>query len=130
MNFVCVVWMILGLCIDVLCDLLRKDIFLFVLMYKVNIFIVNFLKYKFCLINKDQQKFVWGGNYFEFDIILFYIFLCNLLIFLLFLNGWGNDLDKNDRSVFVNIERICLERNKYGYKFDIYLIDIVFNEKY
>lgn len=53
MNFVCLVCMILGLCIGVLCILLRKEVFFFVLMFNVKIFIVNYKKYWFCLINKD-----------------------------------------------------------------------------
>lgn len=129
-NLARVARMILGPCTDVLCELLRKDIPLPALMHKVNTFIANFPKHKPCPINKDQQKLVWGGNYSEFDITLLYTLLRNLSTFPPPSNGWGNDPDKNDRSVSANIERIRLERNKYGHKSDIYLTDTAFNEKH
>lgn len=51
-NFVCIVWIILGLCMDVLCDVFRKKILFLVFFYNVKIFIVNYFKNKKFLINK------------------------------------------------------------------------------
>lgn len=45
-NFVCVVWIILGLCISVLRDIFKKEILFFGFYYIVNIFFVNLDKYK------------------------------------------------------------------------------------
>lgn len=50
-NFVCVVCIILGLCIDILLDIFKKEILFLVLLYNVKMFIVNILKYKKCLIS-------------------------------------------------------------------------------
>lgn len=58
---------------------------------------------------------IYGGNYLEFDIILFYVLFCNVLFILLYVIKWGKNFNLIDRSVLVNIERICIKRNYYLY---------------
>lgn len=52
-NFVCLVRIILGFCIDVFCEIFMKNVILFVLLYNVKIVIVNMLKFKKFLIIKE-----------------------------------------------------------------------------
>lgn len=71
--------------------------------------------------------FIDKGNFLEFDILLFYYFLCNFCGIFEYLNCWGEDFCLNDRSEFVNIERICIVRNKwYGYVKIIFVFEMEF----
>lgn len=107
-----------------------NEMLFLVLLYNVKMFIVNYLKFKKCLISKEQENFIYGKIYKNFDIFLFYIILCNICQVLDYKEGWGNVLLLIDRSVFVNIERIWLIRNEYGYSFEFLVLDIEFKRRW
>lgn len=62
--------------------------------------------------------------------MLLYFLFCNLFNILLYINNWGNVFSFRDRSVLVNIERICLIRNEFGYSLEIFILEIDFNNKW
>lgn len=65
-----------------------------------------------------------------FDILLFYLFLCNVCIIIEYVNKWGNDLNLSDRCFLVNIERMCMIRNEFGYYFEFFILDLEFEKKW
>lgn len=110
--------MVIGFCFEVLCVVFMKKILLLELNKKflVNDFKMNKVYFKFYLRVIDSE------DYLNFDISLFYMFLWYLVLFFFFGNGWGREFDFFDRSVLVNIERICLMRNKNV----VYVIGVLF----
>lgn len=83
-----------------------------------------------CLIIKEQENFINKVNYLDFDIMLLYFLFCNIFNILLYINKWGNVFSFRDRSVLVNIEKICLIRNEFGYSLEIFILEIDFNNKW
>lgn len=62
--------------------------------------------------------------------MLLYFLFCNIFNILLYINRWGNVFSFRDRSVLVNIEKICLIRNEFGYSLEIFILEIDFNNKW
>lgn len=119
--------MVVGFCFEVLCVVFMKRILLFDLKKKLDQFLVDDFKQN--MFFKFFKREIDSENYFNFDINLFYMILWYLVLFFFFGKGWGNKFDFFDRSVLVNIERICLFRNKYVvYVFDVLFLSFDFNK--
>lgn len=112
-NLARIARIILGPCIDVLRDVLRKEITPSNLSQKLRTFLVNLPKNKKQPTSRDQESIVYGGNYSRFDITLLYFLLRNMCSIPEHGLKWGNKPNPTDRSVSANIERIRFIRNKY-----------------
>lgn len=101
---------IFGPCTHVLRDILANEISPSMFLNKVNAFLA---KNKRSLINKEQEKLLYGGDYSKFDISLLYFALRNMCSFPPHTNQWGHDPCPADRSISANIERLRLVRNQF-----------------
>lgn len=115
---------ILGPCVDVLRDVLTKEITPQDLKKEINKYPD---KYR---ISKHQKQVVNNGDYSKFDISLLYMFLRNLGSIPEHKNKWGTDPDPYDKSVSANIERIRNLRNKWGHFTDLSLSDSDFEQQW
>lgn len=113
---------ILGPCVDVLRDVLTKEITPPDLKKELKKYPD---KYR---ISKYQKQVVNNGDYSKFDISLLYMFLRNLGSIPEHKNKWGTDPDPFDKSVSANIERIRNLRNKLGHFTDLSLSDSDFEQ--
>lgn len=81
---------------------------------KVRAFVANMrVKNRKPLLNRDQERLVYGKNYSHFDISLLYILLRYIYSSQPHRNGWGNVPFQDDRSLSANIERIRIIRNEH-----------------
>lgn len=126
-NLARVAQMILGPCINVLRDVLWKEISPSNLETKVRAYIA---KTKKPLINPHQETLVYGKDYSNFDVTLLYFLLRNMCSIQPHSNKWGNNPNPGDKSVSANIERIRLIRNEYGHNSERSMSDTDFNIKY
>lgn len=113
---------ILGPCVDVLRDVLTKEITQPDLKKELNKY-PN--KYR---ISHHQKQVVSSGDYSNFDISLLYMFLRNLGSIPEHKNKWGTDPYPYDKSVSANIERIRNLRNEWGHFTDLSLSDSDFEK--
>uniref|UniRef100_K1QSE0 DZIP3-like HEPN domain-containing protein n=1 Tax=Magallana gigas TaxID=29159 RepID=K1QSE0_MAGGI len=113
---------ILGPCVDVLRDILTKEITPPELKKELNKY-PN--KYR---ISQHQKQVVKNGDYSKFDISLLYMFLRNLGSIPEHKNKWGTNPDPYDKSVSANIERIRNFRNEWGHFTDLSLSDSDFEQ--
>lgn len=130
-NLARVAQMILGPCTHVLRDVLRKELSPSDLEKKVRAYIAKTKQNKRkSLINKRQEKLVYGQDYSNFDVTLLYFLLRNMSSIQPHSNNWGNNPSLGDKSVSANIERIRLIRNEYGHNSERSTSDADFNIKY
>nr|XP_034330481.1 uncharacterized protein LOC105323896 [Crassostrea gigas] len=119
---------LLGPCIDVLREVLAKEISPPDLERKVKIYIHQNHKPS---ISKQQKRLVYGKNYSVFDVTLLYFLLRNMCSIPQHKNNWGNDPELTDKSVSANIERIRILRNEwYGHATDFSLSDSDFEQRW
>uniref|UniRef100_A0A8W8LDC3 DZIP3-like HEPN domain-containing protein n=1 Tax=Magallana gigas TaxID=29159 RepID=A0A8W8LDC3_MAGGI len=119
---------ILGPCIDVLREVLSKEISPPDLEKKVKTYILQNGKPS---ISEQQKRLVYGKNYSVFDITLLYFLLRNMCSIPPHRNKWGKDPEPTDLSVSANIERIRILRNEwYGHATAFFLTDLDFERKW
>lgn len=131
-NLARIARIILGPCTDILRCVLNNEIQPFDLSRKVSAIIANTrVKHRRPLLNKDQERLVYGEDYSNFDILLLYLLLRNICSIQPHRNGWGNVPLPGDRSLSANIERIRIIRNEYCvYISNFSLSDIEFERKW
>ncbi|XP_052706660.1 uncharacterized protein LOC128182085 [Crassostrea angulata] len=119
---------LLGPCIDVLREVLAKEISPPDLEKKVQTYILHNKK---PFINKQQQDLVKRKKYSDFDITLLYFLFRNICSIPPHKNKWGKDPDPTDKSVSASIERIRISRNDwYGHATDFSLSDSDFKQRW
>lgn len=119
---------ILGPCIDVLREVLAKEISPPDLEKKVKTYILQNGKPS---ISEQQKRLVYGKNYSVFDVTLLYFLLRNMCSIPPHKNTWGKNPELTDKSVSANIERIRILRNEwYGHATDISLSKADFERKW
>ena len=119
---------ILGPCIDVLREVLAKEISPPDLERKVKTYIHQNKKPS---ISKQQKRLVYGKNYSVFDVTLLYFLLRNMSSIPQHKNNWGKDPELTDKSVSANIERVRILRNEwYGHATDFSLSDSDFEQRW
>eukprot|EP00105_Crassostrea_gigas_P030475 XP_011452790.1 PREDICTED: uncharacterized protein LOC105346040 [Crassostrea gigas] len=119
---------LLGPCIDVLREVLAKEISPPDLERKVQTYI---LQNKKPFINKKQQDLVKRKKYSDFDITLLYFLFRNICSIPQHKNKWGNNPELTDKSVSANIERMRILRNEwYGHATDFSLSDSEFEQRW
>ncbi|XP_065924563.1 uncharacterized protein [Magallana gigas] len=119
---------LLGPCIDLLREVLAKEISPPNLERKVKDYIR--LKRK-PPISEKQKQLVYNKRYSDFDITLLYFLLRNICSISPHKNKWGNNPENTDNSVSANIERVRISRNEwYGHATDFSLSDSDFERKW
>ncbi|XP_065924978.1 uncharacterized protein [Magallana gigas] len=119
---------LLGPCIDLLREVLAKEISPPGLEKKVKDYIRDNRK---TFISEKHRKLVHNKKYSDFDITLLYFLLRNICSIHPHKNKWGNDPEPTDRSVSANIERFRIFRNEwYGHATDFSLSDSDFERKW
>ncbi|XP_065938638.1 uncharacterized protein [Magallana gigas] len=119
---------ILGPCMDVLREVLAKEISPPDLEKKVKTYI---LKNRKPSISEQQKRLVYGKDYSVFDVTLLYFLLRNMCSIPPHKNTWGKKPELTDNSVSANIERIRILRNEwYGHATDFSLSKSDFERKW
>ncbi|XP_052678162.1 ankyrin repeat and KH domain-containing protein mask-like [Crassostrea angulata] len=119
---------ILGPCMDVLREVLAKEISPPDLEKKVKTYI---LENKKPSISEQQKRLVYGKDYSVFDVTLLYFLLRNMCSIPPHKNTWGKKPELTDNSVSANIERIRILRNEwYGHATDFSLSKPDFERKW
>ncbi|XP_052680244.1 uncharacterized protein LOC128161019 [Crassostrea angulata] len=119
---------ILGPCMDVLRDVLAKEISPPDLEKKVKTYVPQKGKPS---ISEKQKRIVYGKDYTVFDVTLLYFLLRNMCSIPPHKNTWGKNPDPTDKSVSANIERIRILRNEwYGHGTDFSLSEPDFERKW
>lgn len=101
---------LMGLCVDVLREVLAKQISPRDLERKVKAYILENRK---PTISKKQKQLVYGKDYSVFDLSLLYFLLRYIRSIPPHINKWGNVPKPTDKSVSANIERIRILRNQW-----------------
>ncbi|XP_065924639.1 uncharacterized protein [Magallana gigas] len=127
-HFARIAWAILGPCMDVLREVLAKEISPPVLEKKVKDYISENRKPS---ISEKQKQLVYSKKYSDFDITLLYFLFRNICSISQHENKWGKDPKPTDKGVSANIERVRILRNEwYGHATDFSLSDSDFKQKW
>nr|XP_034316350.1 uncharacterized protein LOC105346805 [Crassostrea gigas] len=123
-----IAWAILGPCMDVLREVLAKEISPPVLEKKVKDYISENRKPS---ISEKQKKLVYSKKYSDFDFTLLYFLFRNICSISQHENKWGRDPKPTDKGVSANIERVRILRNEwYGHATVFSLSDSAFKPKW
>eukprot|EP00105_Crassostrea_gigas_P045196 XP_019929344.1 PREDICTED: uncharacterized protein LOC105344498 isoform X7 [Crassostrea gigas] len=119
---------ILGPCMDVLREVLAKEISPPDLEKKVKDYISQNRKPP---ISEKQKQLVYSKKYSDFDITLLYFLFRNICSISQHENKWGKDPKPTDKGVSANIERVRILRNEwYGHATDFSLSDSDFKQRW
>nr|XP_034330656.1 uncharacterized protein LOC105344498 isoform X23 [Crassostrea gigas]XP_034330657.1 uncharacterized protein LOC105344498 isoform X23 [Crassostrea gigas] len=119
---------ILGPCMDVLREVLAKEISPPDLEKKVKDYISQNRKPP---ISEKQKQLVYSKKYSDFDITLLYFLFRNICSISQHENKWGKDPKPTDKGVSANIERVRILRNEwYGHATDFFLSDSDFEQRW